>query len=103
MKTITCKFKSNGEDVKVTAVINDNLTELSKSKKNEATDIIDDFIMEDSVWCLFFEKSKKLGYELQFKVIENSKTLKPVKAITWEGGDDAVITDVQRFTVKIKC
>ena len=25
MKTITCKFKSNGEDVKVTAVINDNL------------------------------------------------------------------------------
>ena len=36
-------------------------------------------------------------------VIENNKTLKPVKAITWEGGDDAVITDAQRFTVKIKC
>ena len=102
MKTLTCNFKSNGEEIKVTAVINDNLTELSKSKKNEATDIIDDFIMEDSVWCLFFEKSDKLGYELQFKVIDDNKTFKPVKAITWEGGDDAVITDVQHFKVKIK-
>lgn len=101
MKTLKCKFKSNGEDVKVTAVINDNLTELSKSKKNEATDIIDDFIMEDRVWCLFFEKSDKLDYELQFKVTDDNKTLTPVKAITWEGGDDAVITDVQRFTVAI--
>lgn len=102
MKTLTCKFKSNGEDVKVTAVINDNLTDLSKSKKNEATDIIDDFIMEDRIWCLFFEKSDKLGYELQFRVIDDNKTLTPVTAITWEGGDDAVITDSQRFTVKIK-
>ena len=101
MKTLKCKFKSNGEDVKVTAVINDNLTELSNSKKNEATDIIDDFIMEDNVWCLFFEKSDKLGFELQFRVIDDNKTLTPVKAITWEGGDDAVITDVQRFTVAI--
>ena len=102
MKTVICNFKSNGENVKVTAIINDNLTELSKSKRNEATDIIDDFIAEDNVWCLFFEKNEKLGYELQFKVVENCKTLKPVKAITWEGGDDAVITDSQYFTVKVK-
>lgn len=93
---------SNGENVKVTAVINDSLTELSTSKRNQATDLIDDFIQEDSVWCLFFEQNEKLGYELQFKVIEGNKTFKPVKAITWEGGDDAVITDVQRFKVKIK-
>ena len=102
MKTITCTFKSNGEKITVTAVISDNLSELSKSKKNEATDIIDDFITEEQVWCLYFEKSAKLGYELQFKTVENKKTLRPVKAITWEGGDDAVITDVQHFTVKIK-
>ena len=103
MKSIKCTFKSNGEDVTVTAIINDELSELSKSRKNQATDIIDDFIREDEIWCLFFEISPSLGYEIQFKVDKNgTKTLKPVKAITWEGGDDAVITDVQKVTVKTK-
>ena len=103
MKSIKFTFKSNGEDVTVTAIINDELSELSKSKRNQATDIIDDFIKEDEVWCLFFEISPSLGYEIQFKVDKNgTKTLKPVKAITWEGGDDAVITDVQNVTVKTK-
>lgn len=103
MKSIKCTFKSNGEDVTVTAIINDELSELSKSKRNQATDIIDDFIKEDEVWCLFFEISPSLGYEIQFKVDKNgTKTLKPVKAITWEGGEDAVITDVQKVTVKTK-
>lgn len=103
MKSIKCTFKSNGEDVTVTAIVNDELSELSKSKRNQATDIIDDFIKEDEVWCLFFEISPSLGYEIQFKVDKNgTKTFKPVKAITWEGGDDAVITDVQNVTVKTK-
>lgn len=102
MKTIVCSFKSNGEDIKVTAVINDALTELSKSKKNQATDIIDDFMGEENQWALFFEINDKLGYEVQLKVIDGEKTLKPVKAITWEGGEDAVITDVQKVKVKIK-
>lgn len=102
MKTIICNFKSNGENVTVTAIINDDLSGLSKAKKNQATDIIDDFMKEDDVWCLFFEVNNTLGYEIQLKVIDGKKTLKPVKAITWEGGEDAVITDVQKVKVKIK-
>lgn len=102
MKTIICNFKSNGENVKVTAVINDALTELSKSKKNQATDIIDDFILEDEEWGIFFEVSDNMGYEIQFKTNDGQKTLKPVKAITWEGGADAVITDVQKVKVTVK-
>lgn len=103
MKTVKCTFKSNGEDITVTAIINNELSELSKSRKNQATDIIDDFIQEEEVWCLFFEMSPSLGYEIQFKVDKNeTKTLIPVKAITWEGGEDAVITDVQKVTVKTK-
>lgn len=46
-----------------------------------------------------------LGYEIQFKVEKDSlrKTLKPVKAVTWEGpDDDSVITDVQKVSVNIK-
>lgn len=103
MKTVKCTFKSNGENITVTAIINNELSELSKSRKNQATDIIDDFIQEEEVWCLFFEMSPSLGYEIQFKVDKNeTKTLIPVKAITWEGGEDAVITDVQKVTVKTK-
>lgn len=103
MKTVKCTFKSNGEDITVTAIINNELSELSKSRKNHATDIIDDFIQEEEVWCLFFEMSPAVGYEIQFKVDKNEiKTLIPVKAITWEGGEDAVITDVQKVTVKTK-
>jgi hypothetical protein len=102
MKTIICNFKSNGENVKVTAVINDALTELSKSKKNQATNIIDDFILEDEEWGIFFEVSDNIGYEVQFKTNDGQKTLKPVKAITWEGGADAVITDVQKVKITVK-
>ena len=68
MKTIICKFKSNGEDITATAIVSDDLSTLSKSKKNEATDIIDDFITEDQVWILYFEKSDRLGYEVQVKI-----------------------------------
>ena len=103
MKTIICNFQSNGEKIQKTAVINDNLSELSKSKKNEATDIIDDFMTEDNIWIIFFEENDHLGYEVQFKVDKNgNKTLTPVKSITWEGGDDAVITDVQKVKVTVK-
>ncbi len=102
MRTIICNFKSNGENVKVTAVINDALTELSKSKKNQATNIIDDFILEDEEWGIFFEVSDNIGYEVQFKTNDGQKTLKPVKAITWEGGADAVITDVQKVKITVK-
>ena len=74
-----------------------------KSKKNEATDIIDDFMTEDNVWIIFFEENERLSYEVQFKVDkEGNKTLTPVKGITWEGGDDAVITDVQKVKVTVK-
>ena len=30
MKTVKCTFKSNGEDITVTAIINNELSELSK-------------------------------------------------------------------------
>lgn len=73
MKTIICDFKSNGEKVRKTAVINDNLSELSKSKKNEATDIIDDFMTEDNVWIIFFEENERLSYEVQFKIKKKTR------------------------------
>lgn len=106
MKQITCKFKSNDELITVTGVVTDDLTELSTSRKNQATDIIDDCIDIDGVWSLYFEISSSLGYEIQFKAetvdYETHKTLEPVKAITWEGGTDGYISDVQNVVVKTR-
>lgn len=99
MKTIRCTFKSNGSKITKTAILNDDFTKLSKSKKNQATEIIEDLIEYEGVWGLSFDDDP--NYELQFKVDDDKgRTLEPVKAITWEGGTDGVITDVQSFTVK---
>ena len=95
MKTIICKFKSDGKDVKKTAILNDSLTDLSTSKKNEATDILEPGYPGDDLWGIFFEVTETLGYE---------RTLKPIKAITWDGSepDKVTITDVQNVTVTVK-
>ena len=105
MKTIICKFMSDGKVVKKTAIINDSLNELSKSKKNEATDIIEPDTLDYEGWCIFFELTDTLGYEVMFEYDQENdvKTLKPVKAITWEGPepDKVTITDVQKVSVTI--
>lgn len=103
MTTIICKFKSEGKDVRKTAILNDTLDELSKSKKNEAFDIY----MEDygeGYWSVFFEEGPGTLYEVQFKFdIENrQKTLEPIKAVTWGGGDAGVVTDSQLVSVTIR-
>lgn len=97
---------SDGKVVKKTAIINDNLDELSKSKKNEATDIFEPDTLDDEGWSIYFEISDTLGYEVMFKYAQrvNVKTLKPIKAITWEGPerDKWTITDVQKVSVRIR-
>lgn len=104
MKTIKFTFKSNGDNITKTAVISDDLSTLSKSKKNEATDIIDDSITEEGIWIIFFEVSDHLLYEVQLKLDFNgNKTLKGLKAITWESEHgDSVITDEQRVKITVK-
>lgn len=106
MKTIKCKFKSDGMDIIKTAVINDSLDTLSKSKKNEATDIIQPDMLDFDGWCIYFEITDTLAYEVMFEYNHENfiKTLKPVKAITWDGSDiDHVsIIDVQAVSVTIR-
>ena len=106
MKTIICKFKSDGKNIKKTAILNDSLTDLSKSKKNEATDILEPGDPGDGLWGIFFDVTETLGYEVNFNFDEeeNKRTLKPIKAITWDGSepDKVTITDVQNVTVIVK-
>lgn len=107
MKKITCKFKTNGELITLTGIVTDDLTVLSESKNNQATDIFDEYIDIDGVWSLYFEISSNLGYEIQFKAEtmdgETHKTLEPVKAITLKGETDKIVmTEEQEVTVKIR-
>jgi hypothetical protein len=106
MKTIICKFKSNGTDIRKIAVINDSMDALSKSKKNEATDILEPDSVDFEGWCIFFEITDTLAYEVMFEYDQENdvKTLKPIKAITWDGADidHVVITDVQVVHVIVR-
>ena len=119
MKTIICKFKSDDTDIRKTAVINDSLDTLSKSKRNEATDIIEPDTLDFEGWCIYFEITDTLAYEVMFVYDQEKdinevmfvydqekdiKTLKPVKAITWDGSDidHVAIIDVQTVSVTIR-
>lgn len=100
MVTIQIKFKSNGEEIKRTAILNDTLSELSKNTKNQATDIVDS-MTEDGFWSVIFDENDSTQYEIEFAYNqENGKTFTPIKAITWVG---SVVDDVQKVTqLKIK-
>jgi len=106
MKTIICKFKSDGTDIRKTAVINDSLDGLSKSKKNEATDIIEPDTLDFEGWSIYFEITDTLAYEAMFEYDQENdiKTLKPIKAITWDGSDidHVAIIDEQTLSVTIR-
>lgn len=101
MKTIICKFKSEGADIRKVAILNDSLDELSKSKKNEATDIYDYDIGE---WSIYFGVSDTLGYEVDFKCDDETgeKTLVAVRAVTWGGDDAGVVIDSQLVNVTVR-
>ena len=104
MKTIICKFKSEGADIRKVAILNDYLDEISKSKKNEATDVCDPECFDNGEWSIYFSVSDKLGYEVVFKCDSDTggKTLIPVRAITWGGDDAGVVIDSQLVNVTVK-
>ena len=100
MRTIKCTFKSNGEIVKVTAIVSDDLTTLSKSKKNQATDIVGEEWNGGETWSIVFA-GDKADYELHFKMKDHVRTLEPDSAVTWVGEDRSIVDDSQYFTVKL--
>lgn len=103
MVTIKCIFKSEGTVVTKTAILNDALNELSKSKKNEAIDIyMEEY--DEGFWSVFFEGEHGTVYEVEFKFdTENrQKTLQPIKAVTWGGEDSSIVIDSQIVSVKIR-
>ena len=96
MTKLKLTFLSNGKTIKRTAILTDDLMELSKSKQNQADDIVED----DDYWSLIFCENDDTQYEVEFKVNEQSfhRTLVPIKAITWHKN---VIDDVTEAQIKL--
>lgn len=99
MRTIRATFKTDGKTISRTAILNNDLSELSSSKKNQCGDIIDD-TTDDGYWSLIFFESDTLQYEveLEYDKEEWRKTLKPIKCLVW---DNDVISDEVKVTIKV--
>lgn len=91
-------FQSEGKEIRKTAIVTDDLTDLSASKKNQAVDIITNSY-EFGYWSLIFEDGDT-QYEIEFEFDMNElvPTTNPRKAITWR---DDVVVDAQKVTIKI--
>lgn len=85
MVTITIEFEYEGKKHNLKAMLTNDLSGLSKSKKNDATEIIDDYGDEDR-WSIIFGE-----YELYVEVVmyrdsdDGSKTTSVDYAIIWNG------------------
>ena len=101
MKTISIKFQSDGKTIKKTAVLTDDLSNLSKCSKNQAYDI-DLGLSELGTWSLLFETDNGGLYEVAFAydTVNEQQTLAPEVAITWN--EYGVILDEQSFSVSVK-
>lgn len=101
MRTIHVTFKVDGKTIKRTAILSNDLSELSKSKKNQCGDIIED-TYNDGYWSLIFFESETKQYEveLEFDIEEWQKTIKPVKCIVWE--NDVIVDEVNVLTKENK-
>ena len=98
MITLRLSFKSEGNEIRKTAIVTDDLTDLSASKKNQAVDVITNSY-EFGYWSLIFEDvDTKYEIEFEFDINEFVPTTKPRKAITWRND---VIVDSQKVTIKI--
>ena len=98
MITLRLSFKSEGDEIRKTAIVTDDLTDLSASKKNQAVDVITNSY-EFGYWSLIFEDvDTKYEIEFEFDINEFVPTTKPRKAITWRND---VIVDSQKVTIKI--
>ena len=94
MITLRLSFKSEGNEIRKTAIVTDDLTDLSASKKNVITNSY-----EFGYWSLIFEDvDTKYEIEFEFDINEFVPTTKPRKAITWRND---VIVDSQKVTIKI--
>ena len=98
MIALRLSFQSEGKEIRKTAIVTDDLTDLSASKKNQAVDIITNSY-EFGYWSIIFDDGDtQYEIEFEFDINELIPTTNPRKAITWR---DNVVVDAQKVTIKI--
>ena len=98
MIALRLSFQSEGKEIRKTAIVTDDLTDLSASKKNQAVDIITNSY-EFGYWSIIFEDGDtQYEIEFEFDINELVPTTNPRTAITWR---DNVVVDAQKVTIKI--
>ena len=91
-------FQSEGKEIRKTAIVTDDLTDLSAIKKNQAVDIITNSYEFGYRSIIFDDGDTKYEIEFEFDMNELVPTTNPRKAITWR---DDVVVDAQKVTIKI--
>lgn len=86
MVTIKIEFEYEGKQHNLKAILNNDLSKLSKSKDNDATEIVDDFGDEDR-WSIIFGEYDELYVEavLYRNSESGDKTPDVDYAIIWNG------------------
>lgn len=88
MVTIKIEFEYEGKQHNLKAMLNNDLSKLSKSKNNNATEIVDDF-GDDGRWSLYFADVEVMMY----RDADGDKQLEADYAIIWNKGNNGVIED----------
>jgi hypothetical protein len=94
MVTIKIEFEYEGKRHNLKAMLNNDLSKLSKSKNNNATEIVDDF-GDDGRWSLYFADFDD-GHDVEvmmYRDADGDKQLEADYAIIWNKGNNGVIED----------
>lgn len=85
MVTITIEFEYEGKKHNLKAMLNNDLSQLSKSKKNDATEINDDF-GDDERWSIIFGQYELFVEAVMYRDSDDyEKTPSVDYIIIWNG------------------
>ena len=105
MKQLKIKFTVGGKAYNRTAILTDDLGQLSKSKRNQCEDIVNGVADELGIWSLYFDNGT-IECDFRAHIDEDGKevcTLEPYEVLFWNNeGGGCITNDFTPFTVTVK-
>ncbi len=105
MKQLKIKFTVDGTEYRRTAILSDDLTQLSKSKRNQCEDIVNGVADELHIWSLYFDNGT-IECDFHAHIDDDGNevcTLNPYEVLFWNNeGGGCITNDFTPFTVEVK-
>jgi hypothetical protein len=105
MKQLKIKFMVGGKVYNRTAILTDDLRQLSKSKRNQCEDIVNGVADELGIWSLNFDNGT-IECDFRAHIDEDGNevcTLEPYEVLIWNNeGGGCITNDFTPFTVTVK-